>query len=88
MTAIRLRKVTAAVSYPPVDIVPTEVARDLQSFIHANGVLSIEITGVITSAREAQFRRVKAMDIAGINGAPDDQAFVYQETELTRTYLA
>jgi len=51
-------------------------------------VLSIDITGVAASDREAEFQRLEAMDIAGIDGAPDYQAFWYQETDLTRYYLA
>lgn len=77
---------------PTVDPVPASVSKDLKaiSYDPANGgTLRVDMTGVTSSAQMAQFQRIPSMDIASAgNGQPNYRAFVYQETELTRSYLA
>ena len=76
----------------PTDPVPGAVSKDLKaiSYNPANGgSLSVDMTGVTSSAQMAKFTRVPGMDIASAgNGQPGYQAYAYQETDLTRSYLA
>lgn len=68
--------------------VPAEVARDMTAVSYVNGVLKINMQGISSSGEFATFTRAASLDITNAAGGPDYQAYVYQETDLTRSYLA
>lgn len=68
---------------------PAAVARDMRAFTFDGRTLTIDMTGVTASGQLAAFNRAPAFDIASAGGGqPGYQAFVFQETDLTRSYLA
>ncbi len=72
----------------PVPGVPVAVSRDMTAVSYENGVLKIDMQGISSSSEFATFDRVSALDIVNVTGGPDYEAYVFQETDLTRSYLA
>lgn len=68
--------------------VPDEVARDMNAFSYADGVLKIDMQGVTSSGKLATFSRMASLDVPSGNGNPAYQAYMYQDTALTRSFLA
>lgn len=65
-----------------------KVAKDLNS-VSYDGSLSVDLTGLISSAKETPFVRAATLDIVSAGaGQPDYRAFIYQETAVQRSYLA
>ena len=73
---------------PEAGTVPAEVAGDMTAVSFVDGVLKIDMQGVSRSSEFATFVRAEALDITNVTGGPNYEAFVYQETDLTRSYLA
>jgi hypothetical protein len=69
-------------------VVPSEVARDLNDYTYSAGTLRIDMQGVTSSGKLATFKRKAALDLAAGNGNPAYEAYVYQDTGLTRSFLA
>ncbi len=67
---------------------PVEVAQDMTAVSFKDGVLKIDMQGVSSSGEFATFSRKKSLDIRNATGGPAYEAYVYQETGLTRSYLA
>ena len=67
---------------------PKEVARDMNAFSYNAGVLKIDMQGVSSSGKLATFTRAAGMDVPSTNGNPGYEAYIYQDTALTRSYLA
>lgn len=72
----------------PPGAVPAEVARDMNAFSYAAGVLKIDMQGVSSSGKLATFTRAAALDVPSGTGNDGYEAYVYQDTALTRSYLA
>lgn len=68
--------------------VPEEVARDMNAFTYSSGVLKINMQGVTSSGKLATFVRDTDLDVPSGSGNPGYEAYVYQDTALTRSYLA
>jgi hypothetical protein len=68
--------------------VPPEVARDLTAFRYTDGVLQIDMQGVSSSGKLATYTRAPALDVPNGAGNPGYDAYIYQDTALTRSYLA
>lgn len=68
--------------------VPDEVARQLNRFAYSDGVLRIDLQGATASGELATFVRAAQMDVASTNGNPAYEAYVYQDSALTRSILA
>ncbi|MBC7739260.1 MAG: hypothetical protein H7245_19095 [Candidatus Saccharibacteria bacterium] len=68
--------------------VPEEVARGMNAFSYVDGVLKIDMQGVTSSGKLATFRRMASLDVPSGSGNPGYQAYRYQDTALTRSYLA
>ena len=68
--------------------VPPEVARDLNAFSYSAGVLKIDMQGVSSSGKLATFTRAPLLDVPNGAGNPGYDAYVFQDTALTRSYLA
>lgn len=68
--------------------VPAAVARNMNAMSYAGGVLKIDMQGVTSSAKLATFVRDTALDVPSSTGNPAYAAYIYQETGLTRSYLA
>lgn len=68
----------------------TTVNKDLRGVQYdaATGALLIDMQGVSSSGQYGIFNRAPAMDIPGQGGQPGYMAYVFQETALTRSYLA
>jgi hypothetical protein len=73
---------------PEAGVVPPEVAQDMTAVSFVNGVLKIDMQGVTSSGEFATFVRAASLDIDNVTGGPQYEAYVYQETDLTRSYLA
>ena len=68
--------------------VPKEVARDMNAFTYSADVLRIDMQGVSSSGKLATFTRAAALDVPSGTGNDGYEAYIYQDTALTRSYLA
>ena len=68
--------------------VPKEVAHDMNAFTYNAGVLKIDMQGVSSSGKLATFKRMAALDVPSGTNNPGYAAYMYQDTALTRSYLA
>lgn len=67
----------------------TNVVQDMRGFRYDGTTLEIDMAGVSSSGAFGTFRRRPAMDLApDPGGAPAYLAYEFQETNLTRSYLA
>jgi hypothetical protein len=76
---------------PPVVTPPTgfdAATGDLRAFRFNGSLLEIDMQGVSSSGAFGEFVRRPSMDILGAGGAPTYLAYEFQETALTRSYLA
>ena len=69
-------------------VVPEEVAQDMNGFTYSEGTLRIDMQGVSSSGRLATFTRAPALDLTNGGANPEYEAYVYQDTALTRSFLA
>lgn len=68
--------------------VPEEIARDMNNFTYSDGKLRIDMQGVSSSGKLATFTRAPALDLPNGEDNPGYEAYIFQDTALTRSYLA
>lgn len=64
------------------------VVQDLRGFAYDGSTLSIDMAGVSSSGQYGRFKRRPAMDVPKHGSHPRYLAYEFQETNMTRSYLA
>ncbi len=93
-----LQPVVPVTPTPPVTPVDPEepvpatgnsnVVEDLRNFAYNGSTLSIDMAGVSSSGQFGTFRRFPGMDIPAHGSHPRYLAYFFQETAMTRSYIA
>lgn len=66
----------------------TNVVQDMRGFRYDGTTLEIDMAGVSSSGAYGTFKRRRAMDLPASGGQPAYLAYEFQETNMTRSYLA